>query len=98
MNPTRTHALLALLSLAFLVSALPTFAAQTPATLVGLAKAPTPSAAESFDQMLLRYGVFELDLAAVEQQVRSGHLLLHLGNRTFDLRLEPNDLRVRGAP
>ncbi len=96
MHSSRTLAFLALLSLALLATSLPAFAAQSPPTLVGLAKSPTPAAAESFDQMLLRYGVFELDLTAVEQQARSGRLSLHLGNQTFDLLLEPNDLRAPG--
>ncbi|MCH9652206.1 MAG: hypothetical protein K0U98_28515 [Deltaproteobacteria bacterium] len=48
----------------------------------------------ALDDEFFAYQVFELDLPAIDQQVRThGRLSLHLGNRVLDLELEENDLR-----
>lgn len=61
---------------------------------VGLPKTAAPSIQETLDGMLYEYTVFELDTVAIERQVReTGEMKLHLGNQTFDLVVELNNLR-----
>lgn len=62
--------------------------------MVAVGKVSPPPVLEALDAELYDYQVFELDLAAIDQRVRThGALNLHLGNQTFDLRLEENNLR-----
>jgi len=62
--------------------------------IVGLSKQSSPEVAQVLDAAFYSYHVFELDLARINAQVRlTGRLNLHLGNQTFELDLEENDLR-----
>ena len=87
------------LTLIFALAAVPAIGQATPAEdstqlIVGLSKQPSPEVAEVLDAAFFAYHVFELDLAAIHAQVRfTGRLNLHLGNQTFELDLEENDLR-----
>lgn len=92
MSPSKKTALCLSLALALLVTAAAS-AAPGDQPVVAIAKLPAKAALESLDAVLYDFQVFELDLAASHQRAVGGQLDLHLGNRTFALALEVNDLR-----
>ena len=83
------------LSLALLAifAALPTFAIDPDAISVA-PKVSSMEVLQALDAEFHAYQIFELDLRTIDRRVRShGALDLHLGNRSFPLKLEENDLR-----
>lgn len=62
---------------------------------VALSRLPPQEVEVTLDRFFHRWQTFELPLAAVERQAREvGRLRLQLGAHTFDLLLEPVDLRT----
>lgn len=87
------------LAMVLLLAAVPAMA-QGPSNdelLVAISKQLSPEAQSALDAELFDYHVFELDLDKLNGRVRKdGRLNLHLGNKTFELRLEENNLRGQG--
>ena len=55
---------------------------------------PGPAVRAALDALLYEYSTFEIPTASIDRQVReTGRVRIHLGNQTFDLTLEPNDMR-----
>lgn len=70
---------------------------EVPELLVPAGIQPEPEVRSALDALLYEYSAFELPLAEIDRQVREqGRLKIHLGNQTFDLVLEPSDLRGEG--
>jgi hypothetical protein len=71
--------------------------AEGPARLTATAWMPAPQVQQRLDDLFYRWETYELDLPAVERQVReTGRVTLHAGSRVFDLELELNNLRAPG--
>lgn len=65
--------------------------------IVAAAQVLEPTIQRQLDTRLYQYKVFRVDLSAVERRVRStGRAILQFDHETFDLVLEPNDLRAAG--
>lgn len=94
----RFSLVLSLTLIAFL-AAIPVLAETTQSddstpVIVGLSKQSSPAVSDALDAAFFSYHVFELDLPAIDHQVRStGRLDIHLGNQTHRLELEENNLR-----
>ena len=68
--------------------------AEAPELIVPAGFQPHPEVRSALDALLYDYSAFELPTATLDRQVREqGRVRIHLGNQTFDLALEPNDLR-----
>ena len=89
---------IALLSLCLLVSAGAAFsAAPDLEPLVAPGARLDSGALARFDEVFYDFDLFELDTAEIAGVVqRAGALSIHLGNRTYELELELNDLRAPG--
>ena len=95
MNARHTLLMAALL---LLIAAVPGWS-QGPAddVIVAISKAAPLHVQSALDEELFDYHVFEMDFAAINDRVRStGRLRIHLGNQTFDLELEENNMRAEG--
>ncbi len=80
----------------FFACALSASAQTAPEPVVAIAKLPAPALLAELDKTFYEFQVFELDLPTLKEQVSSGVVSLHLGNRTYDLSVDPNDLRGPG--
>lgn len=67
------------------------------ARVTATARMPAQQVQQRLDELFYRWETYELDLPAVERQVReTGRVTLHAGGRVLDLELELNDLRAPG--
>ncbi|MCG8459702.1 MAG: M12 family metallo-peptidase, partial [Holophagales bacterium] len=94
-----TKSLYFFICLILCVSALPAAAQPTTfaETHAGQAFLPGARAQEALDELLADWQTFDLDLPALEREVRTiGRVTLLLGGQTFELDLEPVDLLAPG--
>jgi hypothetical protein len=99
MTKRRTPALI--LGLILALSSFPVLADEPAqgqdAHFVAVSKLPSPEVQQRLDKLFYRWDSYELDLPALEKQVReTGRVTLHAGSRVFDLKLEVNNLRAPG--